>query len=95
MRKAELYLLRLVDTAGFFKLRFEPCCRDIRECVARALKPARCRSAFEGAAVFADSSRALGSGLALGALKEDTCDLFDLVAVVGTDRKQIALLRIL
>jgi hypothetical protein len=37
----------------------------------------------------------LGSGLALDALKEDTCDLFDLVAVVGTDRKQIALLRIL
>jgi hypothetical protein len=42
---------------------------DIRECVARALKAARRRSAFEGAAVIADSPRALGSGLTPDALK--------------------------
>ena len=42
---------------------------DIRECVARALKAARRRSAFEGAAVIANSPRALGSGLTPDALK--------------------------
>jgi len=49
---------------------------------------------FQGSAVFADSPRALGSGLALDALKDDT-DRFDLVAVVETDPKQLALSSIL
>jgi hypothetical protein len=30
VRKAELYLLRLVDTAGFFKFCFEPYCSGFR-----------------------------------------------------------------